>query len=118
MRRNYSMRDNEYRLHQGLKKLRMYQAKGQEGRIWKLSKVQLEFYGRYYEIEPFRYTITTRPFSQIHHIKNPLIKDVHYAYKRGKKTLTKRLSEKDREVLDAYGVKYKVCQYHIVLNKG
>ena len=63
---------------------------------------------------PWLYEIKTRPFKQIAG-KPTIIKDIHYAYKRGKMHLVRRLTEEDVKFLREYGVTVRELKYKIKL---
>ena len=67
---------------------------------------------------PWYYSVRTRYFSNIKHVKSRVLKDLHYAYMHGKKNLTLNMShytQKDLNVLTSLGIKYSVCKYRVFL---
>ena len=111
------MKNKEHRLCKQLYKLRYMAKIGHESVIWKLSKDQVDFLGKYYEIEPYLYRIETKKFNYIHEIKETLLKTIHYERKHGKKEMLMKLSNKQKELLDEYDVRYRPFKYRIVLIK-
>lgn len=89
---------------------------GENEVIWQLSHVQKEYLENLgYKIIPWLYRINTRQFANISLIRNKLIRDVHYARKRGCFEIYKNLSEQDRETLREINVKYTIQKYKIIL---
>lgn len=64
--------------------------------------------------EPFLYEIKTKQISRVAN-KPSIVKDVHYASKRGKKTLVKRLTNEQMETLISYGFYVRAIKYKIWL---
>ena len=111
------MKNKEHRLCKQLYKLRYMAKNGRESVIWKLSKEQVDFLEKYYEIEPYRYYIKTKKFICINDIHDSLLKDIHYNNKHGNKEMLRKLSDKQKKLLDRYDVKYRPYKYRIVLIK-
>ena len=69
-------------------------------------------------VVPWYYTISTKFFKNIHSIQHRIIRDIHYAFKSGKKSMTiskNRYNSKDFKVLDDFGINYKVVKYRVFL---
>lgn len=111
------MKNKDYRLRKQLYELRSMAKNGTKSVVWKLSKEQMSFLAKYYEIEPYLYTIKTKKFVRIYDIHDSLLKDIHYNNKRGKKEMVRRFSNEQKELLDRYDVMYKPYKYRIVLIK-
>lgn len=83
---------------------------------WKLNKLQREYLESLgYQIEPVIYEITTKTFKDLYHIQNPLIKEIHYASKAGKKRIGKSLKEADKKVLKEYKVRFYPVKFRIII---
>lgn len=83
---------------------------------WKLNKLQREYLESLgYQIEPVIYEITTKTFKDLYHIRSPLIKEIHYASKAGKKRIGKSLKEADKKVLAEYKVKFYPLKFKIII---
>ena len=84
--------------------------------IWRVdSKAQKDEVLRLgFSMEPWLYEIWTRPFKFIKD-KPSLMKDVHYAYKRGKKCIVRHLTKRDVELLKEFDVYVRVIKYKITL---
>lgn len=84
--------------------------------IWKLDAEQCEIVDELgYTRIPYIYEVTTRPFYNIRMIRETLVKDVHYACKRGRRVLYLKPQKGDLDTLARYGVKYKPYKYQISL---
>ena len=64
---------------------------------------------------PWLFEIKTKPLSRVSG-KPKLLKDIHFAYKRGKKFMVKHLDEQQLALLKEYGFHVRVAKYKIVLN--
>lgn len=66
-------------------------------------------------VEAYLFKIQTRTFKNLYKINHSILKDLHYAHKRGKKYLIKNLTEKEKAVLKEYGINYPAYQYKVYL---
>lgn len=69
-------------------------------------------------VVPWYYTISTKFFKNIRSIQHRIIRDIHYAFKSGKKNMTiskNHYNEKDFKVLEDFGINYKVVKYRVFL---
>ena len=84
---------------------------------WKLSKEQKEYIENvlHLRVEPYLYGIRTRTFKNISKLNYNILKDIHYSKKRGKNFEVRKLSIKEKEVLDEYGIYYNPVKYKIYL---
>ena len=91
--------------------------KGEKYVIWRISSnAQLQEIDRLgFQREPWLYEIRTRPFWNVRGIKSHLIKEIHFAYKKGKGTIVRRLKKGDEEILKDFGVDFKPLKYRINL---
>ncbi len=105
--------------HEASKIKKMLFSKKREGVrcvIWRLdSKARKDEVQRLgFPMEPWLYEIRTKPFKYIKD-KPSLMKDVHYAYKRGKKCIVRHLTKRDVELLKEFDVYVRVIKYKITL---
>lgn len=111
------MKRKEFELSRSKKVLLAKKRKGEKEVIWRIeNKEQLEYLKRFFAVEPWLFEIRTRKFFNIRAITSNLLKDVHYANKKGKKTIVRKLKKSDFVNLDNYGVKYRTIKYRIILN--
>ena len=69
-------------------------------------------------VVPWYFNISTKFFKNIHSIQHRIIRDIHYAFKCGKKSMTiskSHYNEKDFKVLEDFGINYKVVKYRVFL---
>ena len=112
------MKNKDYKNKKLKEDLRRYKASGKKYLDWKLSYSQVEYIrGLGYVVEPYLYEITTTTFFRLHEINEPIIKEIHYNSKAGKRTYVRKLNSKERKTLEKYDVHYRVCKYRIYLNK-
>ncbi len=111
------MKNNQNRLS-GLKyQLRTQKEAGKKEVTKKLSDEQREFIEEVlgYETKPWLYEITTKTIEHVRKVKSSIIRDIHYAKKRGQKKLYKRLKVQDKKTLDEYGIVYRRFKDRIIL---
>ena len=109
------MRNKNYRLVKQLHELQRKQDRGIKSVIWKLSEEQIAFFGKYYLIEAYSYSIKTKKFARIHETHSSLLKNIHYSNKKGKNTLIRRLSDEQKDLLSSKNVEYHPLEYRIIL---
>ena len=92
------------------------QRRGVKEVIWKLEPAQVEFIEENFgfQVIPYLYKIETRTFYNVKSVDN-LLKNIHYAYKRGKKVMFSKLKPKQRKLLDDFEVKYRPYKYKIIM---
>ena len=94
--------------------------RGERYIYWKISSTQqlreLERLG--FEKEPWFYLIHTRTFRNIHYVKASILKDVHYANKKGQTTIVRRLKNGEGRILTECGIKFEPIKYRIDLRTG
>lgn len=109
------MKDKKYRLELLKKQLQTDEAKGIKVREWQLSREQYEYVkGLGYKVEAILYSFKTRQFQNIRS-KPALIKEIHYASKRGKWMMKKRLNKSEMQILKEYNIKFKPVVFKIYL---
>ena len=86
--------------------------------IWKLTEAQVEYLENIgYPVTGYLYCIKTRTFPRVKEL-NELLKEIHYSkQKRNKNMIFKKLSEKQRKLLDEHEVSYRIYKYEIHLNR-
>lgn len=84
--------------------------------IWKLSIVQKEYIEQLgYTLVPWIYEIITKSIIDVKRAKAPIIREVHYANKRGQKKMYRKLKSQELRSLNEYGVNYYPYKYKIIL---
>ena len=111
------MRTRDYRVSKTMKTLKELKHNGKKFVIWSLpnKEVKAQVEKRYNTI-PWIFELKTRTFSRVA-TKPTLIKDVHYAKKRGKDRMSLHLENSEISVLQEYGIQYREAKYMIVLNE-
>lgn len=110
------MKHSQYKLARNKYVLREKQQKGMKFVVWKLSKEQLDFLGRFYDIEPFLFEITTRTFCHPKELPS-LLKDIDYQRRyHNKKKVVRKLNAKERKLLEKWEVSYEPYKHKIYLN--
>lgn len=71
----------------------------------------------HYQVNPYLYEVHTR---KIENVSNAmwLLKEIHRAYKKGQKTIYKRLRAKEVDALERAGIKFRPVKYRVVFNAG
>lgn len=112
------MKNKDFKFKKLKEQLRRYKDSGKKVLIWSLSMEQLNFIETLGDtVEPYLYEIFTKRFRNIHAIKFPLLKDIHYQCKGGKKSFVCKLKKEEKKILDEYGVRYRVAKYKIYLTR-
>lgn len=84
--------------------------------LWKLNQQQRDFLtAQGYTIIPWLFCITTKEIWNVAKCDSKLIKEIHFAHRRGMKTIYKALSENEKATLKEHGVKYAVQKFKIIL---
>lgn len=101
------------------KKFMQYVASGKKAELyWSLTQEQAEFIRQQgFPVIPWLYEMKTRKFPRISETTDPLIKNLHYANKRGKKYFTTRLNEKQLNLLEELKISTRIVKYKIVLSE-
>ncbi len=69
-------------------------------------------------VVPWYFSVNTKFFKGIKSIHHRIIKDIHYAFKNGKKNMTiskNHYNENDFKVLEDFGIKYRTVKYRVFL---
>lgn len=112
------MKNKNYKQNRLKKKLIQRANDGNEILIWKLNpydKRMIEELG--YKVEPFLYFVQTKNFYNIKKIHSSLLKDLHYAQKRGKNFIVRPLNDIEKDLLYRYGIQYYPLKYKIYLQE-
>lgn len=87
--------------------------------IWKLDDNMLEYIQRLgYQVEPWIYEIKTRKSASIRNAKSSIVKELHYANSRGKRSIYCKLKVGEKHTLDEIGITYRPYKYKIHLQYG
>lgn len=111
------MKNNQERLSR--MKFKLAEAKKAKKPVveWKLSPEQQNYIRNLgYRIEPCLYEVKTKRFENIHSIKMPLIRDIHYASQKKKCTVTKKLNHNGQKILEEYRIQYWPIKFKIYLS--
>lgn len=111
------MKNKCYRQNKMKKQLIQMRNQGREFVVWKLNLTQKEELEKLFRVEPFIYLIETRTFYNIQNIHSNLLKDVHYSKKRKKSYLVRPLKDREIDLLEEYGIKYRPLKYKIYLRQ-
>lgn len=109
------MKNREYRAHSMRRHLYELRARGVTKVPMKLSMGRIEQLQKDFWVEPYLYEIRTKRFYNVSEMPH-ILKDIHYAWKRGKSTIVKPLKEQQEKLLRDYGVTYKPLKYWVHLN--
>lgn len=110
------MTNKEIQLSTLKHKLRTKKENHEKEVIWKLGTQQKEYIERLgYTVVPCIYEIITKTVVNVRFAKAPIIKDVHYANKRGQKKLYRRLKAHELSSLKEYDVIFHPFKYRIIL---
>ena len=111
-----SMRNDQHRISAMKKQLFEKKKQGVKSVYWKLStRQQVEEIGRIYPLIPYLTEIHTRQFADVRNLP-PLLKEIHYSYKKGKRTIVRRLRRGEAKLLVEYRVWNRPIRYEIKLN--
>ena len=83
---------------------------------WKMSNSVKRKVSELYRIEPCIYEIRTRRFKNIRELKNKILLDLHFAAKKGKKTIRRPLTAEDKKTLSEFGIYTREVKHRIILN--
>ena len=89
---------------------------GEKEVVWKLTPTQLEVAKSCFRVEPWLYAIKTRPFNDIRNLNSTLLKDIHFAYKKRKRIIVRKLKRSELKLLLGVGIKPIEFKYKIYLN--
>ena len=111
------MRTKDYRVSRTLKMLKEMKNNGKKFVVWSLPnkevKAQVE---KRYDTVPWLFELKTRRFKNVA-TKPTLIKNLHYANKRGKNRISLHLENGELAILQEYDVQYREVKYMITLNE-
>lgn len=111
------MKTKQYQLSYLKKELKEKKERRVKVLEWKLTKEQKEYIENvlHLRVEPYLYGIRTKTFKNISKLNCSILKDIHYSKKRGKNFEVRKLSAKEKEILDEYGICYNPIKYKIYL---
>lgn len=112
------MNNKSYRLEKLEKQLQEYEIKGKEKVEWELTMDQY-YYTQLlgYNSEILLYRFKTRRFHNIWE-KPDLIKEIHFANKRGKWMMKKPLTDAEIGILKEYDIKFSPIKFRIYLRRN
>lgn len=112
------MKNKEYRLEKLRKQLSIDEGLGKKYKEWELTPEQVKYVQDVlgYETEVILYRIKTKQFHHISLIPK-LIKEIHFACKRGKWMMKKPLTNSEIEILDNYDIRYSPVKFRIQLKR-
>lgn len=93
------------------------QRRGVKEVIWTLKPEQKEFIEERlkFTTEEYLYQVKTKSFLNIKGLKYNILKTIHLYNKKGKRTVVLKLDNKEKKILDEYGVSYWPYKYKIKL---
>ena len=110
------MKRGDYVASRTKKTLLAKKRNGEKEVVWKLNLDQLEAAKSCFRVEPWLYAIKTRPFNNIRNLNSTLLKDIHFAYKKRKRRIVRKLKKGELELLLGVGIKPIEVYYKIYLN--
>lgn len=109
------MKRKQYHLHKLKKELELRKAKGRKYVTWSLSAEEREYLFQLgYDISVELYVIETKRFINPKSI-NGVLKDIHFAHKKGRDTIVRNLKKDQLKTLDKYDIKYYPIKYRVFL---
>ena len=111
------MKEKHHRLSQLKHQLANKRRNGEREVVWKLNDIQLEYITGVlgYEVTPYLYSIQTRKLKNYGATQCSLLKELHHANKKGKKTIVRTVSYQELKTLEEYGNRYWIEKYKIRL---
>ena len=109
------MKNKDFKLQKLDKQLKAKKREGKTSVKWKLSRPELKYLSQWYIIEPYLYGIRTISFSNTRNLKSPLLKEIHFAHKEGRREINKALCEKELALLHDMGIYTRIVRYKIFL---
>ena len=107
------MKNKYHRLSELKHRLREKQERKVKRVIWQLTNEQKAYVENLgYVLNPFIYEIKTRTFS---YADCSIVRDIHWAYKKGRKKIFRKLKRDEVRILDGLDIKYRVFRYEIIL---
>ena len=100
-----------------IEKLLCYANNGRKKELyWSLTEAQVEnIKNMGFHVEPSIYEIKTKKMSNLRFVNEKILKDIHFANKRGKQFFTKSLNEDEKTLLSENGINFRVVKYLIKL---
>ena len=82
---------------------------------WKLTNEQWEYLSKFFRVEPLFFHIRTKAIKNIKDVKDTLLRDVHFSYKRGRTIISRRLNHEQKRLLTKNGISHYSFEYRIFL---
>lgn len=116
VRRN-GMSDANNRMLKLQSQLKADMQKGKTEVIKRMTPEQAEFVSEvlHHEVHPYLYKVYTKRIENVSGT-NWTLREIHNAYKKGRKVICKRLRNKDLETLNRAEVKFQPVKYRVVFN--
>lgn len=109
------MKKKQYNLCKLKKELQLRKAKGRKYVTWDLSIEERDYILQLgYDISVELYSIETSKIINPNNI-NGILKDVHYAHKKGKNTIVRNLKKDQLKILKKSGIRYYPIKYRVFL---
>lgn len=108
------MKNSQYRLTQKRRKLNELRRRGVPAVNWKLDLAEYEYLSKFFSIEPERYSVQTREYLGTNGFPR-ILKTLDRAAKQGKGKISKKLTEKEKSILDGADIPYQAFRYNIIL---
>ncbi len=109
------MKNRNYRLEKLKRQIQIYESSGKKTIEWELNPEQKDYIESLgYELTPILYRFKTRQFKNIRSETN-LIKEIHFASKRGKWMMKRPLSKEEQNILQNADIRYTPVKYRINL---
>lgn len=111
------MNNKDYRLSQTKHKLKQLKERRVKFVIWKLTVEQKEYIESLgYKVVPYLYEVQTKMLKNFATVHNSKLKEIHYAYKKGKRTMVLKLNKEDMRALEDKFIKFRPIKFKIILN--
>lgn len=110
------MKKDSYEFLNLKRQLQFRKNKGCKFLEWKLSEKQKDYIEGHLgmRVEPILFLVKTRKFYNLKSLKS-ILKEIHYKNRDGKDKIVMKLNQKDRRILDEYGISYYPYKYRIYL---
>ena len=110
------MKNKQYANSRTKHQLAARKEKGQTSVVWRLTSDQLDYIKDVlgYQVQPFIYRITTKKIPRDCQT-NSLLKEINYKKSHGENRLIKKLSSRDRKMLEEHNIHFVPLKYKILL---
>ena len=109
------MKKQEDQSSRTMRELAKLQGNKKEYVIWNLSsELKLKVQEKYL-VEDYLYEIRTKQLKDIRSIDNAMLKEQHFACKQNKRSIVRRLNQKDKDEFSKKGVRFRPVKFKIYL---